>query len=104
MSLTNLSATSLIWTSPVVPSFSSTNAPKLVIPVTFPSSLLPTSIDIKKCSSLEFLKNYSLLYYSEGYETVSIRGVIIRNFEDQFPFFREKVVCSRNIQYIFVII
>src|SRR5699024_2325209 len=41
---------------PVGPFSSSTNAPKCVIPVTFPCSLLPTSIDIKK---MLLLKNFN---------------------------------------------
>src|SRR5690606_17347325 len=69
MSWTYVSAISEMCTRPVFPSPSSTKAPKLVMPVTLPSRMLPTSMDIRKrnpplrcCPAGSFVQQVLLLY------------------------------------------
>ena len=69
MSWTYVSATSEMCTRPVFPSPNSTKAPKLVMPVTLPSTMLPTSMDIRKqipplkcCPARTFVPGYP--YYT----------------------------------------
>src|SRR5699024_12368920 len=58
-------------TSPVFPPGNSTNAPKFLIPVTFPITLLPTSTDI-------------LIYYPPNYHLLSIYNNTIKKKNNHY--------------------
>src|SRR5699024_2122562 len=64
-------ATSLMCTSPVFPPGNSTNAPKFLIPVTFPITLLPTSTDI-------------LIYYPPNYHLLSLYNNTIKKKNNHY--------------------
>src|SRR5699024_11435464 len=58
-------------TSPVFPPGNSTNAPKFLIPVTFPITLLPTSTDI-------------LIYYPPNYHLLSLYNNTIKKKNNHY--------------------
>src|SRR5699024_12126342 len=57
--------------SPVFPPGNSTNAPKFLIPVTFPTTLLPTSTDI-------------LIYYPPNYHLLSLYNNTIKKKNNHY--------------------
>src|SRR5699024_8421068 len=71
ISSTYSSATSLLCTSPVFPPGNSTNAPKFLIPLTFPITLLPTSTDI-------------LIYYPPNYHLLSLYNNTIKKKNNHY--------------------